>query len=103
MNCEVARNLLHERVVTGSVDDLESERRLEEHLGGCAACRAEGESLVDLSADLPAALLAPLPASEAVRARLFVDTRAGRALPTFAGAIAGLFDLPREEARALLV
>jgi putative transcriptional regulator len=98
MNCEVVRNLLRERIVLGAEEDSE----IIEHLGGCAACREEREALVSLVAEIPAAMLAPVVPSAPVRARLLEHTRHGRALPTFAGAIARLFDLPREQARALL-
>ncbi len=102
MTCELACNLLHERVVIAAIGDPETERELDTHLDGCAACREERESLVTLCADLPAALLAPAAPSELLRARLLADTRHGRPLPSFAGAVAKLFGLPREDARVLL-
>jgi anti-sigma factor ChrR (cupin superfamily) len=106
MNCEAARLLLQERAITGTIDALEHAIALEEHLAGCAACREERRSLEELLAGLPDAVLAPptgaTPASERVRERLLADTRHGRALPSFAGAVARLFDLPHDEARALL-
>ena len=58
--------------------------------------------MLRLSADLPAALLAATPADTALRTRLLAGTRHGRALPSFAGAVARLFDLPLADARALL-
>ena len=103
MNCEVARSLLQERVVTGALDPPEAGVALEQHLPGGAACRDERESLDGLVVGIPEAVLAVEPASPAARERLLVDTRHGRALPSFAGAVARLFDLPREQARALLV
>jgi putative transcriptional regulator len=102
MNCEVARHLLHERVVLGALDDPDAEGRLDDHLAACPACRDERASLVALSAELPGALLAPVAPDASLRERLLTGTRQGRALPSFAGALARLFDLLVDDARTLL-
>jgi putative transcriptional regulator len=105
MNCEVARHLLHERVVldgTGAAGDPDAARGLDEHLAGCTACAEERESLMALSAELPAAFLTPSAPDAGLRERLLTGTRHGRALPSFAGALARLFDLPVADARTLL-
>jgi putative transcriptional regulator len=102
MSCEVARNLLHERVVPGALDDPYVEKILAQHLACCVACNDEHESMTALSTELPAALLRPTIPDAALRERLLAGTRHGRALPSFAGALARLFDLPVDAARTLL-
>ncbi len=102
MTCEAACSVLDERALSGAPAAPDTQLELDEHLAGCAACRAERESLVKLIVDLPATILTPEPPNALARARLLAGTRHGRALPTFAGAIARLFDLPRDKAHALL-
>jgi putative transcriptional regulator len=103
MNCEVARMLIAERAVLGASDDADTERHLGDHLTGCTSCTDERESLMTLSTQLPAALLTSVAPDAALRERLLTGTRHGRALPSFAGGLARLFDLPVDEARTLLV
>jgi hypothetical protein len=101
MNCEVARQLLLEKTLSG-VDGTDADASLDQHLLGCPDCRDEGDAMLRLSADLPAALLTPASPDAALRARLLDGTRHGRALPSFAGGVARLFDLTLTDARALL-
>ena len=103
MTCDVSRSLLHERALAGALDAAGTDPGLAAHLHGCAACREERDALAALAAELPGAVLAPATPPASLRERLFADTRHGRALPSFAGAVARLFDLPQDDARALLV
>lgn len=50
MNCEATTDLLSDRL-KGQLSD-EDERRLEDHLAGCPACRAEAEAVTELWNDM---------------------------------------------------
>jgi hypothetical protein len=93
-SCETARAQLQVRflglgVSVSEIDDLE------EHLASCPGCSEEASGLERLASALP-----PPPA---LRERVLVATRTGRPLPSFAGALARLFDWPVDKAREVLV
>jgi putative transcriptional regulator len=76
--------------------------QVDAHVAACRDCAAARAELARLAGDLADALVAPERAPASLRERLLFETRAGRALPTFAAGVAKLLDLDEAKARAAL-
>jgi hypothetical protein len=76
MECERVREDFVERL-TGSLD-AERSKAIDEHLAGCAACRAETVRMREIWNEL-GALKAPAPSGAAGRVGRLIDARAGSA------------------------
>ena len=72
MDCERVREEFVERL-TGSLD-LDRSRAIDEHIAGCAACRAETDRMRELWTEL-GALTAPAASGSAARVERMIDAR----------------------------
>jgi putative transcriptional regulator len=103
MTCDAVKTLLLERALAGhAVVERTEDGSLDEHLAACPECAATAADLEDVLGALAPALVAPAPPPAGVKERLLFETRAGRALPTFAAGVAKLLRIDEASARAAL-